>query len=238
MKSLTRSAALVSVAVLTAGSAHADVISVEFNLNLPASNTSADTLVQQSGAAFGTLTDSATGQSIGVRGGYYTAANLGSTEQFGDFGGEPVEIVLAATASNGSGVDVGTAGSSQRNQIQSDQQPGIFNEFIEFEFTSETELISMSLTSLGDDENVLVEYGTVALTLTNGDTNFASDVYSFPGNPVLQAGDTLRLTTLAKTGGGRTDIRFTELNVEVVPEPGSMLLIGLGALALAARRRS
>lgn len=73
----------------------------------------------------------------------------------------------------------------------------------------------------------------------NGSTNANGNVNtpeSFSVTPTTNAGERLAIKITALAGGTRHNA-FDNVVLEVVPEPGSLALLGMGALCLAVRRR-
>ncbi|MEM6458436.1 MAG: hypothetical protein AAF710_03490 [Planctomycetota bacterium] len=177
-----------------------------------------------------TITDSVTGQSIS-----FIAGFKNSPSALDNPGGDVTDSAvfqLAGTPSNGSGVNAfaGIANDSN-NEFDSQLGGGRTNEFIEFTFTLETTLISIDLNGVGSNEQyeLIVDGGTPILSSMD-------DLFTFAADTVVPAGGTLRFT--AVDGSIESLIRLQELNVEVVPEPGSMVLCltGLGLMVLRSRR--
>ncbi|MEM6332853.1 MAG: PEP-CTERM sorting domain-containing protein [Planctomycetota bacterium] len=221
-----------------AGAASAAPIDATFNFNLAPADPNVDTLVQQTGAAYGSITDSVSGETINVRAGYWTGEDLAGSEDFGDVNGQATQIVLAGTPANGSGVDVGSNGGTQPNEIQSRQGAGIFNEFIDFEFTTATTLVSVAVRGLGtvsgNAERVQLDFGASSVIITSAD--LSGETYEFAPGTTLNAGETLRLTALDAGDTSRTSVRLIALDTQIVPEPGSLAL-GVAGLALLGLRR-
>jgi hypothetical protein len=165
-----------------------------------------------------------------------SGSNTGRTLSItpGGLTGGPFSLVNSA--SNGLGVDAsGVAGASGDNNTEMDSRYGTTqaSEYMEFTFSYDVHLVSLSTTGVGSLEQFTLSIAGGA-PITKAD----SDHYTFPANTLLTAGQTLRVTAIDKSdNSGETLMRITALTV-MVPEPGSLLAIGLfGSLLLGGRRR-
>lgn len=144
-------------------------------------------------------------------------------------------------SSDGVGVDSTGTGLGGDNGTQIDFQNAngtqVFAEGIDFSFTDDltnpvsVNVISVTVAELSTGEEVDVSIGGTPFTISGGATD--DFLFAFPGNTQLNAG------AIASFDAGNADTAFRvhAITVEVIPEPGTLALAGLGGLLMLARRR-
>lgn len=153
-------------------------------------------------------------------------------------------VTINATATEGDlnslSTSFGVDGPASSATDDSDQIDNALGESIDFEFVF-TDL-AVSIVSLdfvgvggtdGGDAVFISINGGTALELETGVSGFSgsSDIYT-PGTPIaLSSGDVLTITAEDVAG-------IEGFTLDVVPEPTSLALIGLGGLLVARRRRA
>lgn len=124
--------------------------------------------------------------------------------------------------------------STSNSQVGSESSNFDANEGWEFSFDQDVNLIEIDFSSFNTNgSRASVKAGIFPIfNIINADTD--SDVYSLEGRFVA-AGDTI---TIINNSPDDDNWRIDSLTVEVVPEPGSLALLGLGGLLIARRRRN
>ncbi|MEM9882098.1 MAG: PEP-CTERM sorting domain-containing protein [Planctomycetota bacterium] len=218
---------------LVASPAWSAPIPVTFDFDEAVGDADYDTITDTSGGNPYTITDSVTGQSISFVVGFKNSPNI-LTDPGAD-NTSTATLQLAVTPGNGSGVNAGGGiANDSTNSFESQLGGGRTDEFIEFTFAFETTLVSIDINGVGSGEQyeLIVDGGAPVVSSQD-------DLFTFTPDTVVQAGGTLRFSAIDGSGG-ESFIRLQELNVEIVPEPGSMVLCltGLGLIGLRSRRGS
>jgi hypothetical protein len=213
--------AICAAGVIAASPALAAPITATFDFRSDETNV---VTVSQSGGS-GTITDPASSQTINFNSGYDDGA--------GNDVAAPLLIEPTTGASRGAGVDAGIPG-NQPDQLDSILSGGAIEEFIEFAFPQETTLVGVEFQGLAATEQyeLIIDGGTPIVV--TGTSN-----YAFATATTVNAGGTLRITALDEVNdpGNESTFRIESLSVQVVPEPGSMILTAAGLGLIALRRR-
>lgn len=116
---------------------------------------------------------------------------------------------------------------------------GTVGESITFSFDQDVTLTSLRLGSFQtlldvDDVVTVTPDGGSAITFTSTLDNLPLTEHLL-GGVFVAAGTDIVFTTTSSAADG---VLFNEITVDVVPEPGSMALLGIGVLAMLRRRRA
>jgi len=143
---------------------------------------------------------------------------------------------LTATLSANSGVLNQTASSFGINATGSGDATALIDdgagiaEIFSVQFDQDVILNSATLSLFSAGETANFTFGATTIGIT--DTGSGSDVFNAPANTVLTTGQSISIAWTAGNG-----FSVDSLSVDLVPEPSSTLLLGLGSLALFTRRR-
>ncbi|MEM7808822.1 MAG: PEP-CTERM sorting domain-containing protein [Planctomycetota bacterium] len=225
---LTRLIFSTGVVVTFASSAVAAPIDVTFDFDT--SNPDSFTTGATGG---GSATDSDTGETLTFTVGYFN--NNTNAED------SSISSLALGNNNNGGGVNTpglgGNSGTELESQIGTGNNAGAgSDEFIEFVFPKETTLVSIQFFGLGNPERFTYSVdGGAAVTVVG--TDLTGELLEFPASTTVNPGGTLRITAIDQEAGGETLIRLQDLNVQIVPEPGSAAALGLVGLVGLRRRR-